>query len=217
MLPPGAVPAGKCSSSCHFPARSRRTAGDSAPSLTLMVSSGCPTNTRHTPPKPPAKKFFTGLMGCGCSAMATVDEGRETEPGSSVPTERAPPLRAATFTPVPGRAARWDAGGTRGGRERGGRGAGVPSGAGTDAAAARHRLARAPSGSPPSRSRFPAPAVPPSPPPAARGSGAARRPRPRPAEVTEGGGRSFRRAGGGGPAGGARGAAPCLPRPPRRR
>lgn len=34
--------------------------------FTLMVSSGCPANTKQTPPKPPAKKFFSGLMGCGC-------------------------------------------------------------------------------------------------------------------------------------------------------
>ena len=29
--------------------------------LTLIVSNGCPDATRHIPPNPPAKKFFTGL------------------------------------------------------------------------------------------------------------------------------------------------------------
>ncbi|KAM4654563.1 E3 ubiquitin-protein ligase ARIH2 isoform 2-T4 [Amazona ochrocephala] len=83
-----------------------------------MVSSGCPTNTRQTPPKPPAKKFFTGLMGCGCSAMAAA--GEERGQGAASPPSRCHPLRPATFTPVPGRAARRDAGGgERGaGRER---------------------------------------------------------------------------------------------------
>lgn len=31
--------------------------------FTLMVSSGCPAKTRQTPPNPPAKKFFRGLIG----------------------------------------------------------------------------------------------------------------------------------------------------------
>lgn len=39
--------------------------------FTLMVSSGCPAKTRQTPPKPPAKKFFIGLIGCGCLDMFT--------------------------------------------------------------------------------------------------------------------------------------------------
>lgn len=29
-----------------------------------MVSSGCPAKTKQTPPKPPAKKFFPGLIAC---------------------------------------------------------------------------------------------------------------------------------------------------------
>lgn len=29
--------------------------------LTFIVSKGCPDATRHIPPKPPAKKFLTGL------------------------------------------------------------------------------------------------------------------------------------------------------------
>lgn len=33
---------------------------------TLIVSSGCPAKTRQTPPKPPAKKFFRGLIGFCC-------------------------------------------------------------------------------------------------------------------------------------------------------
>lgn len=40
--------------------------------FTLIVSSGCPAKTRQTPPKPPAKKFFSGLIGCGCLDMFTV-------------------------------------------------------------------------------------------------------------------------------------------------
>lgn len=43
----------------------------SARTLTLMVSSGCPAKTRQTPPNPPAKKFFSGLIGCGCLDIFT--------------------------------------------------------------------------------------------------------------------------------------------------
>lgn len=49
--------------------------------FTLMVSSGCPAKTRQTPPKPPAKKFFIGLIGCGCLAIFTsrsAERERET-------------------------------------------------------------------------------------------------------------------------------------------
>lgn len=34
--------------------------------FTLIVSRGCPAKTRQTPPNPPAKKFFRGLMGFCC-------------------------------------------------------------------------------------------------------------------------------------------------------
>lgn len=43
-------------------------------SRTLTVSKGCPTNTRHTPPKPPARRFLSGLMGFG----RWLPEGGET-------------------------------------------------------------------------------------------------------------------------------------------
>lgn len=36
-----------------------------------MVSSGCPAKTRQTPPNPPATKFFSGLIGCGCLDILT--------------------------------------------------------------------------------------------------------------------------------------------------
>lgn len=156
-------------------------------------------------------------MGCGCSAMVTVDEGRRTEPERSVPTERAPPPPPRDLYPsaeprgTPGR------GGARDKRERGGPGAGwagIPSSSGTRRGRRASPAREGAKWKPQARSRFPTPLVPPSPPPAARGGGAARRPRPCPAEVTERGGWGFRRAGSGGPAGGARGAAPCLPRPP---
>ena len=41
------------------------------PPRTLTVSSGCPTNTRHMPPKPPASRFLSGLMGFTSSAMVS--------------------------------------------------------------------------------------------------------------------------------------------------
>lgn len=196
-----------------------------------MVSSGCPTNTRQTPPKPPAKKFFTGLMGCGCSAMAAA-AGEDRVRAAASPPSQCRPLRSATFTPVPGRAARRDTGG-------GERGAGRDSG-GPLPAAVRGRRALSSSGgtgrggppaSPegaepapwaaprrrPDRDHLRPPAavvrLSPPPGPAQWSSPARRRLRPRPTEVTPRGGRCFRRAGSGGPAGGARGAAPCLPRP----
>lgn len=102
-----------------------------------MVSSGCPTNTRQTPPKPPAKKFFTGLMGCGCSAMAAA-AGEDRVRAAASPPSQCRPLRSATFTPVPGRAARRDTGG-------GERGAGRDSG-GPLPAAVRGRRALSSSG-----------------------------------------------------------------------
>lgn len=39
------------------------------PPRTLTVSSGCPTNTRHMPPKPPASRFLSRLMGFTSSAV----------------------------------------------------------------------------------------------------------------------------------------------------
>jgi hypothetical protein len=33
-------------------------------SLTLIVSNGCPADTKHIPPKPPAKKFLAGDVFC---------------------------------------------------------------------------------------------------------------------------------------------------------
>lgn len=47
--------------------------------FTLMVSSGCPAKTRQTPPNPPAKKFFSGLIGCGCWDIFTFSSGRKTK------------------------------------------------------------------------------------------------------------------------------------------
>lgn len=44
-----------------------------------MVSSGCPAKTRQTPPNPPAKKFFSGLIGCGCLDIFTFCSGRKTK------------------------------------------------------------------------------------------------------------------------------------------
>lgn len=115
QCPPGSAVPPSC------PGPPRASAAPHPRRLTLMVSSGCPTNTRQTPPKPPAKKFFTGLMGCGCSAMAAA-VGEERGRGAASLPSRCRPLRPATFTPVPGRAARRDTGGgERGaGRERGG-------------------------------------------------------------------------------------------------
>ncbi len=41
-----------------------------------MVSSGCPANTKHTPPNPPAKKFFTGLICCCFDMFSSVQSHR---------------------------------------------------------------------------------------------------------------------------------------------
>lgn len=45
--------------------------GSKSAVITLIVSSGCPAKTKQTPPKPPAKKFFSGLIGCGCLDIFT--------------------------------------------------------------------------------------------------------------------------------------------------
>lgn len=46
--------------------------------ITLMVSSGCPAKTRQMPPNPPAKKFFSGLIGCGCLDILTLSSAGRT-------------------------------------------------------------------------------------------------------------------------------------------
>ena len=59
-----------------------------SPVLTLIVSNGCPAKTRQTPPNPPAKKFFRGLIGLWsldifscCSATRNTNTDPNTHEG----------------------------------------------------------------------------------------------------------------------------------------
>ncbi len=70
-----------------------------------MVSSGCPANTKHTPPNPPAKKFFTGLICC-CDMFSSVQSHRTPADLASVRNTRdlsptnTPYLNYITGTPA---------------------------------------------------------------------------------------------------------------------
>lgn len=88
----------------YFPRPARASSLQPAPqhSRTLTVSSGCPTNTRHMPPKPPASRFLSGLMGFAWSAMVrpsvAVPVGSQEHRSTAPAAGAAPP----TFHPLSG-------------------------------------------------------------------------------------------------------------------
>lgn len=72
------------------------------------MSRGCPTNTRHMPPKPPARRFLSGLTCFGSSAMVSLRQSTWRLPAVLV-LLRCPSYTtgSADLSPTLGRAGPW--------------------------------------------------------------------------------------------------------------